>query len=206
MDASPFFSIGNHRLYRDGAPVSFRPSPHGGAKLKPVYLVLHYTAGLSMDGAVNWFLHPAAKASAHLVVGRDGDVMQMMPFNRVAWHAGKSSWKNLSDLNRHTIGVEMVNAGRLTRGGDGHWRSWAGERISDADIVLARHRNEAEATGWHAYTPEQVAAVAAIGLALVAAYGLAGVLGHDDVAPKRKVDPGPAFPMASLAGRILGRK
>ncbi len=66
------YSIADHRLLLDGAPVSFRQSPHGGRRMKPLYLVLHYTAGLSASSAVSWFLDPRARASAHLVLGRQG--------------------------------------------------------------------------------------------------------------------------------------
>jgi len=199
------FSVANHRLCLDGAPVAFRQSPHGGARMKPLYLVIHYTAGLSVQSAVNWFLDPRAKASAHLVVGRQGAVTQLMAFDRTCWHAGTSAWAGLQGLNGHSIGIEIVNAGKLAKGPGGRWQTWTGEPVPDDQVMVARHRNEREEAGWHAYAPDQIAAVAEIGAALHAAYRFRDVLGHEDIAPRRKVDPGPAFPLKSVAARIMGR-
>lgn len=199
------FAVRAHRLTVEGAAVPFRQSPHGGTRMKPLYLVVHYTAGLSASSAVNWFLDPRAKASAHLVIGRQGAATQLMSFDRTCWHAGRSAWKGLDGLNGHSIGIEIVNAGKLARAPGGRWQTWTGEAIANSDVVIARHRNETTETGWHAYTAEQIAAVVEIGSALHAAYGFRDVLGHEDIAPRRKVDPGPAFPLRSVAARILGR-
>lgn len=198
------YSVLAHRLHRDGHPVAFRQSPHGGAPLRPHFLLIHYTAGLSAGSAIAWFLDPRSKASAHLVVARDGAVTQLMGFDRVCWHAGTSQWRGLVGLNSRSIGIEIVNAGRLVRAGGG-WKSWAGEAIPNDQVLVARHPAEREAAGWHAYSAAQVGAVTAIGAALHRAYGLRDVLGHEDVSPGRKIDPGPAFPKATVAARILGR-
>jgi N-acetylmuramoyl-L-alanine amidase len=205
VGAGAAYSVKAHRLTDNGQPVPFRQSPHGGARLKPLYLVVHYTAGLSAGSAVDWFLDPRAKASAHLVIDRRGAATQLMSFDRTCWHAGKSAWKGLEGLNGHSIGIEIVNAGKLSKGPGGRWQTWTGETIPDAEVVVARHRDEQCEAGWHAYAPDQIAAVTAIGVALHSAYGFRGVLGHEDIAPGRKVDPGPAFPLESVAARILGR-
>lgn len=198
------FAVVGHRLHHDGRPVTFRQTPHGGTPIRPAFLILHYTAGLSAVSAVSWFLDPRSKASAHLVVARDGAVTQLMAFDRACWHAGKSRWQGIDGLNSHSIGIEMVNAGRLTRAGSS-WKSWSGETIPDGQVVVARHPAERETAGWHAYGSAQIAAVMAIGAALHRAYRFQEVLGHEDIAPGRKVDPGPAFPLAAVASRILGR-
>lgn len=200
------FTVYRHRLHENGNPVTFIQSPHGGGQIKPIFLVIHYTAGTTAAGAVNWFQAPAAKASAHLVVDRDGSVTQMMAFNRIAWHAGKSSWQGLDSLNGYAIGIEIANAGKLTRRADGSWVNWAGNRIADHEVVIARHKNETTETGWHTYTPEQLEAVVAIGSALQETYRFNDVLGHEDISPGRKVDPGPAFPMGSVQSKIIGRR
>lgn len=199
------YSIKNHRLLLEGADVPFVQSPNGGAPLVATYLVLHYTAGTTAAGAINWFKNPAAQASAHLVLERDGSVTQMMPFNKVAWHAGKSSWNGLEGFNRHSIGIEIVNAGKLHKNGAGKWVNWANNVIKDADVIVAKHKNETTEAGWQMYTEQQIEAVVSIGLALRTKYKFLDVLGHDDIAPNRKVDPGPAFPMISVASKILGR-
>ncbi|MBY0363416.1 MAG: N-acetylmuramoyl-L-alanine amidase [Phreatobacter sp.] len=200
------YAVINQRLCFGGRPVAFRQSPHGGQPLQPRYLVLHYTAGLSVGSAIDWFLDPRAKASAHLVLGQQGEAIQMMAFDRTCWHCGPSAWQGLSGLNSHAIGIEMVNAGKLTRGAAGGWRTWTGAAIPDDQVVVARHRHEAREAGWHAYPDGQIEAVVAIGKALHAAYGFAAVLGHEEIAPRRKVDPGPAFPLAVVAARILDRR
>lgn len=200
------FSIKNHRLQIDAKDVPFVQSPNGGEALNPTYLIMHYTAGTSADGAINWFRNPDAKASAHLVLDRDGSVTQMMPFNKVAWHAGKSALNGIVGLNRHSIGIEIVNAGKLHKNAAGKWVNWAGNVIKDDEVIVARHKNETGEAGWHVYTERQITAAIDIGVALREVYGFIDVLGHDDIAPGRKVDPGPAFPMISVQSKILGRE
>lgn len=199
------FHVRDHRLCRDGAEVPFVPSPHGADGLMPRWLVLHYTAGTTARAAIDWFVNPESEVSAHLVLDRDGTVTQMVTFDRVAWHAGVSAWGGLAGLNRSSIGIEIVNAGKLHRDGAGQWANWAGEVIDPDQVVLATHRHEAAEAGWHAFTPAQIAATVGIGRVLRRRYDLADVVGHDDIAPGRKIDPGPAFPMAGVRARIMGR-
>lgn len=108
--------IQNHRLVGDfGENIKFVESVNSSAGVYPIYLIIHYTAGTSLSGAVSWFQSPEAKASAHLIIDRDGAVVQMVAFNRRAWHAGKSRWGNLEGMNGYSIGVELVNAGVLEK-------------------------------------------------------------------------------------------
>lgn len=197
--------IAKHRLHGDdGTPVEFLRSPNGGGKLEPLYLVMHYTAGRSARASINWLTNKDARASAHLVIGRDGSIAQLVPFNRVAWHAGQSRWEGLSGLNRHSIGIELDNAGILTRQG-GKWRAWFGADYPDHEVVEATHRNESEPRGWHAYTEAQLETALSVALLLARKYALKDVIGHDDIAPGRKTDPGPAFPMESFRATVMGR-
>ena len=201
--------IRNHRLTRDdGHAMAYRASPHAGGIIAPRFLVIHYTAGSSAAGTIAWFQSPASRVSAHLVIARDGTVTQMVPFNREAWHAGQSRWGNLSGLNHHSIGIELDNAGILIRSG-GKWVSPLTRRsYPDSEVTVALHKNDPPGTqpsGWHAYTPEQIEATLECGMALLNHYGLADVLGHDDIAPGRKRDPGPDFPLDSVRARLLGR-
>lgn len=166
---------------------------------------MHYTAGAKADGAISWFRNPEANASAHLVIDRDGAITQMVDFNRVAWHAGKSAYSGLEGINGYSIGIEIANAGKLSKGGDGKWRNWADNAVADSEVVVATHKNEAHEAGWHRFTSQQIQASIEVGIALRDKYKLIEVLGHDDIAPKRKVDPGPAFPMLSVASKIMGR-
>lgn len=201
--------IRSHRLVRDdGQAGAYIASPHAGGVITPRFLVIHYTAGSSAAGTIAWFKNPDARVSAHLVIGRDGATTQMVPFNREAWHAGQSRWGQLSGLNRYSIGIEIDNAGCLVRSG-GKWVSPLTRRsYPDREVTLATHKNDPQGTppgGWHAYTPAQIEATLECGLALVGRYGLADVLGHDDIAPGRKRDPGPDFPLESVRARLLGR-
>ncbi len=199
-------NIVDHRLRTEpDAPVPFVQSPNVGGALDPSYLVIHFTAGASAQSSVNWLTNDMARASAHLVIGRDGTITQLVPFNRVAWHAGASRWNGLTGLNRHSIGIELDNAGRLTRQG-GKWRAWFGGTIADDQVMEATHKHESDPCGWHLFTPEQVEATLEVSQAILRAYpGIRDILGHDDISPGRKTDPGPAFPMGSLRSRLLGR-
>ncbi|MEY3220525.1 MAG: hypothetical protein RIT27_1882 [Pseudomonadota bacterium] len=192
-------------LYHDdGTPYPFYETPNKGGELEPEYLIIHYTAGPNANHAIRWLTNPQAKASAHLVIGRDGSITQLVPFNEVAWHAGKSQWRNIVGLNSHSIGIELDNAGPLQRAGN-DWISWFGQRYSSNEVIEAVHKNQKTSQGWHLYTAEQMAAVLEVSLLLVEHYGLKDILGHEDIAPGRKTDPGPAFPMESFKSRILGR-
>jgi N-acetylmuramoyl-L-alanine amidase len=201
--------INNHRLLDDSnQPVPYQETPNKSGVMTPEYLVMHYTAGSSAEGSVAWMCNPAARAAAHLVIGRDGRITQLAPFNRVTWHAGQSQWAGRSGLNGFSIGIELDNAGKLERTG-GQWRSAISKRIyADDDVLVANHKHDhpgAPPRGWHEYSEMQLDAAAEVGLLLVRKYALKDVLGHEDIAPGRKSDPGPAFPMASFRARLMGR-
>lgn len=155
---------------------------------------------------IGWFQSAAAKVSAHIVMAEDGRVIQMVDFNKVAWHAGKSQWKGLVGLNQHSIGIEICNWGRLRRREDGEFITYTGVIIPANRVVKLRHKNEDHESYWHTYTDAQIKAIYALSEALFATYGLAGVIGHDDIAPGRKNDPGPAFPMQHLQAKMEGRQ
>jgi N-acetylmuramoyl-L-alanine amidase len=195
----------NHRLCKDdGTPYSFVESPNHGGKLTAEFLVMHFTAASSAKSAINWLTNPTAQASAHLVIGRDGNITQLVPFDTVAWHAGKSFWDGRQGLNSFSLGIEIDNAGRLTRQGT-KWVTWFGQTIPDEEVIQATHKNETEPAGWHCYTEAQIQAVLEVGLLLMREYKLKEVVGHEDIAPGRKNDPGPAFPMSNLRARLMGR-
>ena len=81
--------IRSHRLQGNaGDRVTFQKSPNQSQPITPIYLLMHHTAGTTLDGAVSWFLNPKAQASSHIVIGRDGTIVQMVAFNKRAWHAG----------------------------------------------------------------------------------------------------------------------
>ena len=125
-----------HRLSRDdGTAYPFRRSPNqSGGTIEPEYLVMHYTAGASAESSVDWLTNPDAKASAHLVVSRAGEITQLVAFNRKAWHAGVSRWAGRNGVNSFSIGIELANSGVLNRQGGG-WRTEWGAEVDDAEVI-----------------------------------------------------------------------
>jgi N-acetylmuramoyl-L-alanine amidase len=161
------FKVNEHRLYKENdEPVEFLLSPNHGDEIDPRYIILHYTDTLSFTSPLYWLRNPASKVSAHLLVGRDGRVVQLVPFNLAAWHAGRSRWKGLVGMNSYSIGIEMVNVPNTP------------------------------------YTQEQVDTVANICKALLEAYDIEDIIGHEDVAPGRKFDPGKEWKMDEFKKKL----
>lgn len=185
----------------------FEASNNKGGKFAPGLpdtLVVHYTAGLTLQGAVRTLCDPASKASAHFVVDRDGSIVQLVGIDTIAWHAGVSRHLSRSGLNKYSVGIEIVNAGRLNRTAAGEFVTWFGARVDPAQALQLVHRNEDVMSWWHAYTEEQVESVCELARTLVAGLGLKHILGHEEVTPGIKSDPGPAFPLDPLRMRLLG--
>jgi N-acetylmuramoyl-L-alanine amidase len=200
-----------------GTPVSYKRSVNQGRAgqevlIKPSLLVMHFTAGNSLDSAVEWFGNPQAQASAHIVIGRDGQIVQCVKFNRRAWHAGAGTWRGRGDINSWSVGIEMVNWGKLKKAG-GKWLTWTQREYRGhdndpaTDVLEAVHRNcpEEGILGWPTYTETQVTVAIDAAHAIARHYGITEVIGHEDFRPD-KTDPGPAFPLGSLRARILGRE
>lgn len=194
-----------HRLVGD--QVSFRATPNHGGALKARYLVMHYTAGRSAASSVESLCtqKPSGNSSAHVVLGRDGSIVQLAPFNVVTWHAGVSQWNGVVGLNTCSIGIEMDNAGLLKRVGP-HYQAWFGAIYPDDQVLVAEHKYGGGVQPWHAYTEVQIERAVELAELLVSHYKLEDVLGHEDIARGRKTDPGPAFPLESVKGRAMGRE
>jgi N-acetylmuramoyl-L-alanine amidase len=195
--------IENHRLVGEG--IAQRESPNRGGIYKPRYLVMHYTASQSPAGAISWLCDPKSKASAHIVLGRDGSITQLVPFNVVAWHAGESQWNGIVGMNKHSIGIEIDNAGKLSKVGD-RFTDAFGKPVAAADVKMAEHKHGGGVQPWHAYSPVQIERAMELAELLCSDYGLEDIIGHEDIARGRKSDPGPAFPLATLQARQAGRK
>lgn len=196
-------SIKGNRLVGPG--VSFVETPNKGGDLSPRYLVFHYTAGKSAAGSIGWLTNPESQASAHLMVARNGAITQLAPFNVKAWHAGISHWDGLSGLNGYSIGIEMDNAGPLKKVGD-KYQAWFGTLYGEDQVIYGKHKLDDQPRWWHAYTEVQIQKALELAQLLVRHYGLKDVVGHEDIAPDRKRDPGPAFPLEHIRSRVLGRK
>lgn len=199
--------IRNHRLHRDdGTAYPFKRSPNqSSGTITPEVLVMHFTGGASAGSSVNWLTNPDAKASAHLVIGRDGEITQLVAFNRKAWHAGRSRLGSRKNVNNFSIGIELANAGGLKRSGGGWMTDWS-KPIESEKVFEAAHKNGGPVRGWEAYPEAQLTTALEVGALLARHYGLKDVVGHEDIAPGRKSDPGPAFPMASYRGSVIGRE
>jgi len=137
-------------------------------------LLLHYTGMQTGEAALERLCDPAAKVSAHYCIEEDGRIFQLVPEERRAWHAGVAQWQGADDINARSIGIEIVNPGHEF--------------------------------GYRPFPDDQMAAVAALGLDIVARYPIpkARVLGHADVAPLRKEDPGEFFNWRRLASTGVG--
>jgi len=194
--------IKDHLL--QGPNVKFKKTPnHSGefGKGNLDTIIIHYTAG-PYKPALATLTNPRVKASAHLIVDRDGSVTQLAPFNIITWHAGKSQWKGRTGLNKYSIGIEIVNSGPLTKSGN-VYRAWYGASYKEEDVIYAEHRNESIKRYWHVYTPEQIQTVNEICQLLIDTYGITEIAGHEEIAPKRKSDPGPAFPLDRMRNKLL---
>lgn len=152
-----------------------RPSPNHDARDAPVdMLVLHYTGMKRADEALARLCDPAAKVSAHYTIDRDGSVYAHVPEERRAWHAGASHWAGRSGVNGCSIGIELVNPGHEF--------------------------------GYVPFTDDQITSLIELAQGILSRHAIPArrVLGHSDVAPARKTDPGELFPWKHLAERGIG--
>ena len=165
-----------------------------GARKSTIAIILNYTAG-PYKQSVSTMTNPRVKASTHFIIDKDGSITQIVNSNNIAWHAGKSSFNNLEGFNKHSIGIEFVNDGSLTKDGD-NYRSWYGAIVNSTDAIEATHRNETVPKYWQTYTKEQISAAYELCAAIIKEYPeIKYILGHEEIAPGRKSDPGPAFPL-----------
>lgn len=185
--------------------VTFTATPNKGDEMVPDSIIIHFTAGRSAESSVAWFKDPEAKASAHIVIDREGKITQMVEFNRKAWHAGVSRWADRSGFNNFSIGIELDNPGRLTKVND-RFYSWFGKEYPKEVVVEAKHKHEKSISFWHNFTEKQIDSCFRICKLLMETYSIKDILGHDDIAPFRKNDPGPAFPMESFRAKLFGRQ
>ncbi len=172
---------------------------HGGNIVGPRFIIIHYTANDSVEKTIRVFRNYSV--SAHFIVGRDGTIVQMVNMLNQAWHAGKSvarsKWGTKhTGLNKYSIGIELVNYG------------YKGEHVPDnvdtSNWLSKRHKNGGPIRKWQPYSEAQVDATIDLVESIMKEYNIPieNVLGHDDISPTRKVDPGPAFPMNKLKSRL----
>lgn len=142
-------------------------------------LVLHYTGMETGQAALDRMCDPAAEVSAHYMIWEDGRVVQLVGEDKRAWHAGVSSWQGKSDLNSRSIGVEIVNGG--------HDWPLAGGALPP-------------------YPQVQIEALIELSRGILQRWNIpqTGIVGHSDIAPARKDDPGEHFPWIQLAEAGVG--
>lgn len=146
------------------------PSPNFDDRSLPIsMIVLHYTGMETGEAAIERLRDPAAKVSSHYLVAEDGTVLRMVDEDKRAWHAGRSHWRGVKDINSASIGIEIVNPGH----------EW----------------------GYRPFPDEQVAAVIRLVHEIKDRYDITrgNIVGHSDIAPARKQDPGELFPWGKLA-------
>lgn len=189
------YEIKNDRLLIEGRPATFRAARDVGGRITPTLIVLHDTAGgLNAEGSVEWLAGNPNKTSAHFVVGRDGAITQLAPADRKCNHAGQSVWKGREFCNGFSIGIEIVNPGKLRDRGAGAVSEDTGkvydkQRYSIERYASVHHGGEG---WWMPYTTAQLEAVEALVEALARAYpSIVDVAGHFQISPGRKVDPTP---------------
>lgn len=196
------FEIEDHKL----KGVTFQPTKKMGGRIIPKLITNHYTAGSTFEGDFNTLFKRKNSVSAHLLVGRDAEVVQGVPFNRKAWHAGPSKYKHLKGINNHSIGIELQNMGYLKKVDQFTYTNWNGTiKYSYQDIMrkgwtLQKHRHSRIGGGvyyWIEYTDKQLQVLEEITTALIEHYEtIEYIVSHEEIDTRGwKTDPGPAFPM-----------
>jgi len=138
------------------------------------FIILHYTGMKKESEAINKLTNIQSEVSSHYLIKDNGSIFTLVPDLYVAWHAGKSSWKNYKSLNQNSIGIEITNPGH------------------DFD--------------YKKFSKKQISSVLKLSRMLIKKYKVSpkNILGHSDVAPQRKKDPGEKFPWEYLSKNKIG--
>ena len=154
-------------------------SPNYSKKRRPKrdikFVIIHYTGMQSEIESLNRLKDPKYKVSCHYIISRKGDVTQMVREENIAWHAGESKWKKFKNLNNYSIGIELVNKGHKL--------------------------------GYQNFTHLQILSLIKLCKKIKKKYHIKkeNFLGHSDIAPLRKVDPGEKFPWKKLSRFKIGK-
>ena len=152
---------------------NFSSRPRGQKEIK--FVIIHYTGMQSEIESIKRLKNPRYKVSCHYVVNRRGKITQMVKDRNIAWHAGKSKWGKFSNLNKNSIGIELINRGHKF--------------------------------GYENFSQKQIKSLIKLCKFLKKKYSIKkeNFLGHSDIAPLRKIDPGEKFPWKKLSMHNLGR-
>ena len=139
------------------------------------FVIIHYTGMQSEIESLKRLLDPQSKVSSHYLINRKGKIIQMVKEKKIAWHAGKSRWKKFKNLNNYSIGIELVNKGHQF--------------------------------GYQNFSRRQISSLIKLCKKLKKKYLIKkeNFLGHSDIAPLRKADPGEKFPWKKLSKSKIGK-
>ena len=139
------------------------------------FIIIHYTGMQSEIESINRLIDKNSKVSCHYLINRKGTITRMVKENKIAWHAGVSKWKNIKNLNKNSIGIELINKGHFF--------------------------------GYENYSNLQINSLIKLCSKLKKKYKIhkENFLGHSDIAPYRKIDPGEKFPWKKLSNYKLGK-
>jgi len=159
--------------------ILFNYSPNYSKKLRLKteikFVIIHYTGMQSEIESIQRLKNPSYKVSSHYLINRKGEIIQLVKDRNIAWHAGKSRWKKFNNLNRNSIGIELVNRGHQF--------------------------------GYQKFSKKQIKSLIKLCISLKKKYSIKkeNFLGHSDIAPLRKIDPGELFPWKKLSNYNLGK-
>ena len=151
---------------------NFSKKERNKGKIK--FLIIHYTGMQSMRASIKRLTSPKHKVSCHYLVSREGKIFHMVEDDKVAWHAGKSKWGNLKNLNNSSIGIELVNKGH-----EFGYQKFSKKQINSLILLCTQLKNKYKIKNRF-------------------------ILGHSDIAPLRKSDPGEKFPWFKLKQKKIG--
>ena len=151
---------------------NFNPKKRKTKQIK--FLIFHYTGMRTEKAAIKRLSNLESKVSSHYLIKQTGQIITLVPDLYIAWHAGKSSWRNKKSLNANSIGIEISNPG---------------------------HEH-----GYKSFNKNQIKCLLKISRSLIKKYKIykKNILGHSDVAPLRKLDPGEKFPWKFLSKNSVG--
>ena len=151
---------------------NFNPKKRPSKQIK--FIIFHYTGMKSESDALRRLTDIQSEVSCHYFIKNNGEIINMVPDLYIAWHAGKSSWKNYKSLNQNSIGIEITNSG---------------------------HEH-----GYKKFKQKQISSLLKLTKSLIKRYNILpkNILGHSDIAPERKKDPGEKFPWEYLSQKKVG--
>ena len=151
---------------------NFNPKKRKASQIK--FIIFHYTGMTTESASLNRLTNSQSEVSSHYLIKNNGEVVMVVPDLYIAWHAGKSYWKNFKSLNKNSIGIEISNPGHNLR--------------------------------YKKFSKKQVQSILKISKFLIRKYKIKkkNILGHSDIAPNRKKDPGEKFPWKFLSKHKIG--